>query len=81
VRWQSWGDDQAVGSGISTYQAPNQIVADGTQERATVVAFNLESCRGVWAYTAIEWYFPQHGAKFDPNDYINICTGQYIGAP
>lgn len=81
VRWQSWGKDRAVGSGISTYLTGSQIVADGTQQRATVVAFNLGTCRGVPAYTAIEWYFPQHGDRFDPNNYINICTGQYVGSP
>ena len=32
------------------------------------------------AYTAIEWFFPQHGGKFDPKKYIDICTGDYVGA-
>ena len=30
---------------------------------------------------AVEWYFPQHGGKFDPNNYVNICTGDYVGTP
>src|ERR1700719_3909220 len=51
VRWQSWGGGQAVGSGMSTY-LPGKIVADGTQERATIVAFNLATCRRARAFTA-----------------------------
>jgi hypothetical protein len=54
-------------------------VADGVQERATVVAFDLGVCNGVASYQAIEWYFPQDGQTFDPNNYINDCTGDYIG--
>jgi len=28
-------------------------------------------------YQEIEWYFPTHGQQFNPNGYINICTGAY----
>jgi hypothetical protein len=79
VQWQSWGRDRATGSGFSYYVAPGKIVADGSRQPATVVAFDLGTCKGVHAYTAIEWYFPQHGETFDPNSYINICTGDHVG--
>ena len=26
------------------------------------------------AYTAVEWYFPQHGESFNPKSYVNACT-------
>ena len=79
VVWQSWGGAQAIGHGTSDYVAPGVIVADGTLETATVVAFDLGSCNGKQEYQAIEWYYPQHGESFDTNNYINICTGNYVG--
>jgi len=79
IVWQSWGGPVATGTGISEYVAPNQFVANGTSERSTVVAFNLGTCENTLMYQAIEWYFPQHGERFDPNVYINICTGAYVG--
>ncbi len=78
VAWQSWGDPEATASGISEFVAPNQSVSDGTEEAATVVAFHLATCQGKAAYDAIEWYFPQHGQSFNPNQYINMCTGAYV---
>lgn len=79
LRWQSWGQDRAIASGFSYYEAPGKIVAESTREPVTVVAFNLGTCTGIRAYTAIEWYFPQHGERFDPATYIDICTGEHLG--
>ena len=74
VVWRSWGAAQAIGSGTAEYVAPTQIVADGTQETATVVAFNLGMCDGKYMYQAIAWYFPGEGQTFDANNSTNICT-------
>jgi hypothetical protein len=79
IVWQSWGGAMATGIGISEYVGPNQSVADGAQERATVVAFKPGDCQNTLMYQAVEWYFPQHGQSFDPNAYIDICTGTYVG--
>jgi hypothetical protein len=79
VVWSSWGGAQATATGSSEYVGPNQSVAQGTQETATVVAFNLGTCDGKLMYQAVEWYFPQHGQAFNPNQYENICTGTYVG--
>jgi hypothetical protein len=79
VTWSSWGGAQATGTGTSDYVGPNQSVAQGTEESATVVAFNLGTCDGKVMYQAVEWYFPQHGQAFNPNQYENICTGTYVG--
>jgi hypothetical protein len=79
IVWHSWGGPESVGAGISTYVGPNQIVAQGTQQSATIVAFDLGTCDGKLMYRAVEWYFPQHGQIFDPNAYENICTGSYVG--
>jgi hypothetical protein len=78
VSWRSWGGARATGTGKSDYVGPNQIVAQGTQESATVVAFNLGTCHGKLMYRAVEWYFPQHGQRFDPHRYENICNGSYV---
>jgi hypothetical protein len=79
VDWSSWGGAQATATGSSEYVGPNQSVAQGTEETATVVAFNLGTCDGKLMYQAVEWYFPQHGQAFNPNQYENICTGSYVG--
>jgi hypothetical protein len=78
VVWKSWGGPDAAGTGISEYVGPNQNVSAGTEEPATVVAFNLGTCNGKLMYQAIEWYFPQHGQVFNPHQYENICTGTYV---
>jgi hypothetical protein len=77
IHWTSWGGAQAVGTGVSDYVAPNQATAEGTEEPARIVLFQLAQCHGRSAYNAIEWYFPQHGQTFSPTRYINACTGQY----
>jgi hypothetical protein len=79
VVWQSWGGSTATGTGTAVYVAPDQITADGTEEQATVVAFNLGTSQGTLMYQAVEWYFPQQGETFDPNNYLNTSTGTYVG--
>ncbi len=78
VVWKSWGGAQAVATGISDYVGPNQSVAGGNEEAATVVAFSLGTCDGKLMYRAVEWYFLQHGQAFDPSHYEDICTGIYV---
>jgi hypothetical protein len=81
VVWSSWGATQSTATGTAEYVGPNQSVAQGTEESATVVAFDLGTCDGKYMYQAIEWYFPQHNQAFNPNTYENICTGSYVGTP
>ena len=67
ISWQSWGGAQATGTGTGLYVDPNQDVADGTEQQANVVAYDLGSCPdGTYAYQEIEWYFPEEGQSFDP---------------
>jgi hypothetical protein len=61
----------------SEYVASGQSDAAGTETTATVTAFDLGVCQGKLMYQEIEWYFPQYGQQFNPNSYINICTGDY----
>jgi hypothetical protein len=77
IHWSSWGGARAVGTGVAEYVGPRQSVAEGTQETARIVAFQLGQCHGHRAYDAIEWYFPQHGDHFNSHQYINDCTGKY----
>ena len=67
------------GTGTTDYVGPGHYVATGAQEPAIIVAFDLGTCDGHPAYQAVEWYFPQHVDKFDLNNYINACTGAYVG--
>ncbi len=78
ITWQSWGGATATGSGTSTYVGPNQTVAQGTQETATVVASDLGACGGGRpAYQQVKWYFPMQGETraTGANSTINACTG------
>jgi hypothetical protein len=79
VHWQSWGHGRAIGTGTSSYEAPNKSVAYAVPEGATVVAFHLGSCKGVLSYNAVEWFFPLQGQEFDPTSYRNTCTGASVG--
>jgi hypothetical protein len=81
IAWQSWGGSRAVGTGMNDYVGPGQSVAAGTEEPATVVAFDLGTCDGKLMYRAVEWYFPQHGQSFSARQYEDICTGSYVPAP
>jgi hypothetical protein len=77
ITWHSWGGSQATGTGTSTYVGPGQTVAQGAQETATVVAYDLGTCNGSPAYRQVTWYFPQHGQTPADNGGtpINACTG------
>jgi hypothetical protein len=77
ISWQSWGGAQATGTGTSTYVAPGQSVAQGTQETATVVASGLGTCKGAPAYQQVVWYFPQNGQTPADNGGtpIQACSG------
>lgn len=77
IHWSSWGGPRAIGSGVAEYIAANQDVAGGSEEPARIVLFQRGTCRGRFAYNAIEWYFPQHGEHFNAHAYINACTGEY----
>jgi len=81
VVWTSWGGPRAVGTGTSDWVGPGQTVAAGSQEPVRIVAFRLGRCDGRRMYRAVEWYFPQHGERFDPGRYEDICTGTYVPAP
>jgi hypothetical protein len=79
ITWSSWGGPRATGTGGSYYDPPNKPVYQSTLQHVTIVAFDLGTCGGHPAYLAVEWYYPQHGQKFNPTTYINDCTGKYVG--
>jgi len=78
VVWKSWGRSRAVGTGDSDYVAAGQSVAQGRDELAAVVAFDLGTCDGKLMYRAVEWYFPEHRQTFNSKVYENICIGTYV---
>jgi hypothetical protein len=71
IVWQSWGGSRAIGTGTGWRLGQHQIVAD----RVVVVAFDLGTCRGQYVYDALEWYFPQIGGTFDPQQFEDVCVG------
>jgi hypothetical protein len=77
ITWQSWGGAQATGTGRSTYVGPNQTVAQGLLETATVVAYDLGTCKGATAYQKVRWYFPQQGETLGSGQIstIDTCSG------
>jgi hypothetical protein len=79
ITWSSWGSAKAIGTGESYYVPPNGFTAEAKLQGATIVAFDLGECGGHPAYLAVEWYFPEHGGKFNSKVYINDCTGKYVG--
>ncbi|MDL5159593.1 hypothetical protein [Actinomycetospora termitidis] len=76
VRWEDWGEDRATGTGTAPY-TPDDDGEGGdtrvTQERATVVAFDLGDCDGREAYRRVTWYFPQHDEEFSPSRSVRVC--------
>ena len=80
VKWQSWGGATAAATGKAFDPRGRIDSADSVERTATVQAFDLGMCDGKLMYRAIEWYFPSQGDKFDPNSYINICTGNFVGS-
>lgn len=80
LHWTSWGGQRATGTGEMPY-VTDSSVADSPWEKSSVVAFDLGDCDGVRTYRKISTYFPQHGGRFDPTQYINVCTGEYSNAP
>ncbi|HEV2634340.1 MAG TPA: hypothetical protein VGX23_04275 [Actinocrinis sp.] len=79
VVWSSWGGSTATATGTSEHVSDNESVAQGTEAKATVVAFDLGTCDGKLMYQKIDWYFPSYGQQFSSSRYINICTGDYVG--
>ncbi|WP_424883565.1 RNA polymerase sigma factor [Streptomyces sp. SLBN-8D4] len=80
LNWTSWGGQRATGTGESLY-VTDKAVADSPWEKSSVVAFDLGDCNGVRTYRKISMFFPQHGGRFDPTQYIDVCTGEYSNAP
>jgi hypothetical protein len=78
IRWRSWGGSEAEGTGTSTYVAANQTTADGSQQTATIVAFDVGTCAGHAAYQEVEWYFPSEGGTFDPSQAVYACKKGYV---
>jgi hypothetical protein len=77
ITWQSWGGAEGTGTGRGTYVGPDQTVAQGTVETATVVAYDLGTCKGAPAYSLVTWYFPGQGQTLHSGAMpaVNACAG------
>jgi hypothetical protein len=76
ITWNSWGGAEATGQGTGWWVSANEAVAQGSPAPATVVAYDLGTCsKGVYMYQKVQWYFPQYGGTFEPNEGENVCDG------
>lgn len=84
VRWRRWGRPRAIGRGRGWFLPPSaKYVSDGHWAKARVLAWDLGSCHGQWAYGRVEWYFPEyhrHGhfppaTYLDPKYAVRACDG------
>ena len=78
ISWSNWGAPQAMGQGQAIDgTGQSGPVSSWPVVTVTVVAFDLGTCDGSTpAYQEVEYYYPQHGDTFDPNNGTNACTGQ-----
>ena len=78
IKWRYWGHAIAIGSGYGYFPTKAQGVASARRQRATIVAFGLGSCNGVYVYNKVSVVVGT-SRNFNRNFYINICTGSYVG--
>jgi len=80
VTWQSWGYDQALGSGTGYWEPPDQPPTASVESPINLVAYDLGVCNGQRVYRHLAVYFPTHGEHFDPatngETQYNLCTFQ-----
>ncbi len=75
VTWSSWGSKQSVGVGTGCYYSGAQAAANCKHEQATLIAFDLGTCAGIFMYQRLEYVFAEEGQVFDPSRGMDICTG------
>src|SRR4051812_21474051 len=66
ITWQTWGGQQAHGTGTGYWEPPGEPVAASIEAPINLVAYDLGDCRGRPAYRHLAVYFPTHGQHFDP---------------
>lgn len=79
ISWSSWGGATASGVGTGSYVAPNEVVAQAKLAPVKIVAFDLGTCNGVYAYQKVEWYFAGEGESFNAKNAITTCL--FFGQP
>lgn len=60
IVWDSWGGPTATGTGTTAHITPESPSPGAApQERASIVAFDLGACDGIFMYRSFVWFFPQ----------------------
>ena len=60
IVWDSWGGPTASGTGTTAHVTPESPSPGAApQERASIVAFELGECDGIFMYRSFVWFFPQ----------------------
>jgi hypothetical protein len=74
ITWQTWGSQQAIGTGTGYWVGPGQIVAQASPQPARVTAFDPGMCGGEYMYRALEWYFAGEGQTSSSNPPEQLCV-------
>jgi hypothetical protein len=73
ITWQTWGGQEATGTGTGFWVRPGGFVVGAIPEPASIVAYDLGTCGGEYMYRSVEWFFPQQGQTFDPSLAWDLC--------
>lgn len=73
ITWERWGAKRAVGTGTGWYVPKGKAILDGHEDTLRIIAFDLGSCDGRFAYRKLSWFFPSHGGHFDPGAANKLC--------
>jgi hypothetical protein len=78
IKWKGWGGAQATGAGEGWYVPSGDSNAQGSSQPIALVAFDLGTCRGVLAYTAISTFFPSEGEAKQVSPHLDTCLGDWV---
>lgn len=75
VRWKHWGARQATATADGWYVPPGKAISGGHVVKERLVAYDLGTCKGKYAYRRMSRYAPSLGQRFHPtsNDRLS-CT-------
>jgi hypothetical protein len=74
ITWQTWGGQQASGTGTGNWVGPGQIVAQATPQPVTITASDLGMCGSQYMYRAVQWFFAGEGQTSTSNPPLYLCV-------
>lgn len=80
VVWDSWGGENATGTGEAIWVGPGQSTAEGSWEPTVIRAWGIGTCPQApdrQAYTMIQWDFERVEEGEQPTPF-DLCTGDSV---